>query len=149
MASEILDHLLADIKVAMKARESERLETLRFLHAEIKNFEINERKEPTDDEVAAIVGKAIKSRQDSIEQFQAGGREDLVAREQAQLEICKAYQPEQLGEAEIEALVDEVIEQTGAAGKKDTGKVMKELMPRVKGKADGRMVSAILGRKLG
>ncbi len=149
MASAILERLLADIKLAMKARESERLETLRFLHAEIKNFEINERKEPTDDEVAAIVGKAIKSRQDSIEQFQAGGREDLVAREQAQLEICKAYQPEQLGEAEIEALVDEVIEQTGAAGKKDTGKVMKELMPRVKGKADGRMVSAIVGRKLG
>ncbi len=149
MASEILDRLLADIKVAMKARASERLETLRFLHAEIKNFEVNERKKPTDDDVAAIVGKAIKSRQDSIEQFQAGGREDLVAREQAQLEICKAYQPEQLGEAEIEALVDEVIEQTGAAGKKDTGKVMKELMPRVKGKADGRMVSAIVGRKLG
>ena len=149
MASAILERLLADIKLAMKARASERLETLRFLHAEIKNFEVNERKEPTDDEVAAIVGKAIKSRQDSIEQFQAGGREDLVAREQAQLEICKAYQPEQLGEAEIEALVDEVIEQTGAAGKKDTGKVMKELMPRVKGKADGRMVSAIVGRKLG
>ncbi len=149
MASAILERLLADIKLAMKARESERLETLRFLHAEIKNFEINERKEPTDDEVAAIVGKAIKSRQDSIEQFQAGGREDLVAREQAQLKICKAYQPEQLGEAEVEALVDEVIEQTGAAGKKDTGKVMKELMPRVKGKADGRMVSAIVGRKLG
>ena len=148
MASEILDHLLADIKVAMKARESERLETLRFLHSEIKNFEVNERKKPTDDDVAAIVGKAIKSRQDSIEQFQAGGREDLVAREQAQLEICKAYQPEQLGEAEIEALVDEVIEQTGAVGKRDTGKVMKELMPRVKGKADGRMVSAIVGRKL-
>lgn len=149
MASAILERLLADIKLAMKARESERLETLRFLHAEIKNFEVNERKEPTDDEVAAIVGKAIKSRQDSIEQFQAGGREDLVAREQAQLKICKAYQREQLGEAEIEALVDEVIEQTGAAGKKDTGKVMKELMPRVKGKADGRMVSAIVGRKLG
>lgn len=148
MASEILDRLLADIKVAMKARESERLETLRFLHSEIKNFEVNERKKPTDDDVAAIVGKAIKSRQDSIEQFQAGGREDLVAREQAQLEICKAYQPEQLGEAEIEALVDEVIEQTGAAGKRDTGKVMKELMPRVKGKADGRMVSAIVGRRL-
>ena len=148
MASAILERLLADIKLAMKARESERLETLRFLHAEIKNFEINERKEPTDDEVAAIVGKAIKSRHDSIEQFQAGGREDLVAREQAQLKICKAYQPEQLGEAEIEALVDEVIEQTGAAGKKDTGKVMKELMPRVKGKADGRMVSAIVGRRL-
>lgn len=149
MASAILERLLADIKLAMKARESERLETLRFLHAEIKNFEVNERKEPTDDEVAAIVSKAIKSRQDSIEQFQTGGREDLVAREQAQLKICKAYQREQLGEAEIEALVDEVIEQTGAAGKKDTGKVMKELMPRVKGKADGRMVSAIVGRKLG
>ena len=149
MASEILDRLLADIKVAMKARESERLETLRFLHSEIKNFEVNERKAPTDDDVAAIVGKALKSRQDSIEQFQAGGREDLVAREQAQLEICKAYQPEQLGEAEIEALVDEVIEQTGASGKKDTGKVMKELMPRVKGKADGRTGSAIVGRKLG
>ena len=148
MASEILDRLLADIKTAMKARDSERLETLRFLHSEIKNFEVNERKEPTDDDVAAIVGKAIKSRQDAIEQFKAGGRDDLADREQAQIEICKAYQPEQLGEAEIEALVDEVIQQTGAESKRDTGKVMKELMPRVKGKADGKLVSAIVGRKL-
>jgi len=86
---------------------------------------------------------------DAIEQFKAGGREDLAAREQGQIDLCKAYQPEQLGEAEIEALVDEVIQQTGAESKRDTGKVMKELMPRVKGKADGKLVSAIVGRKLG
>ena len=149
MASEILGRLLADIKTAMKAREKEKLETLRFLHSEIKNFEVNERREPTDDDVAAIVGKAIKTREDAIEQFKAGGRGDLVARERAQIEICRAYQPAQLSEAEIEALVDEVIRETGAAGKKDTGKVMKELMPRVKGKADGKVVNAIVGRKLG
>lgn len=148
MASEIYARLLADIKEAMKAREAERLETLRFLHSEIKNLEVNERREPTDEDVAAIVGKAIKSRQDSIEQFKAGGRDDLVAREQSQLDFCKAYQPEQLGEAEIEALVDDVIRETGAETKRDTGKVMKALMPRVKGKADGKLVSGVVGRKL-
>lgn len=149
MASEILDRLLADIKEAMKARDKDRLETLRFLHAEIKNFQVDERKEPTDEDVAAIVGKAIKSRQDAIEQFKAGGRDDLAAKEQFQIDICKAYQPEQLSEAEIESLVDEVIAKTGATGRKDTGRVMKEIMPRVKGKADGRLVSAVVGRKLG
>ena len=149
MASELLARLLADIKAAMKARDSERLETLRFLHSEIKNLEVNERREPTDEDVAAIVGKAIKSRLDSIEQFKAGGREDLVAREQSQLDVCRAYQPEQLSEAEIEALVDEVIRETGAASKRDTGKVMKALMPRVKGRADGKLVSSVVGRKLG
>lgn len=149
MASEILDRLLSDIKQAMKARDAEKLETLRFLHSEIKNFQVNERKEPTDEDVAAIVGKAIKSRQDAIAQFEAGGRDDLAARERFQIEICRAYQPRQLSEAEIESLVDEVIAQTGATAKKDTGKVMKELMPRVKGKADGKLVSAIVGRKLG
>lgn len=148
MSSEILERLLADIKTAMKAREAERLETLRFLHSEIKNFQVNERREPTDEDVAAIVGKAIKTRQDAIDQFAAGGREDLAARERAQIEICRVYQPTQLSEVEIEALVDEVIEATGATSRKDTGKVMKELMPRVKGKADGKVVNAIVGRKL-
>lgn len=149
MASEILDRLLDDIKVAMKARDMQKLETLRFLRSEIKNLEVNERKEPTDEDVAAIVGKAIKSREDAIEQFKAGGRDDLVAKEQFQIEICRAYQPKQLSEAEIESLVDEVIAATGATGKKDTGRVMKEIMPRVKGKADGKLVSAVVGRKLG
>ena len=149
MASEILGRLLADIKTAMKARDREKVETLRFLHSEIKNFEVNERREPTDEDVAAIVGKALKTREDAIEQFKAGRREDLVARERAQIAFCRVYQPEQLSEAAIEALVDEVIRETGASGKKDTGKVMKELMPRVKGKADGKVVNAIVGRKLG
>jgi len=148
MASEILDRILADIKSAMKSKDKDRLSALRFLHSEIKNVSINERRDPTDEDATNVVAKMIKQRQESIEQFKEGGRDDLVASEELQLEIYRTYQPEQLGEDEIEKLVDQAIADTGASGKADMGKVMKALMPQVKGKADGKLVSSIVNAKL-
>ena len=149
MASKILDTLLADIKEAMKARDMETLSALRSLHAQIKDATVNAGKEESDDIVIAVVGKAIKQRKDSIEQFESGGRQDLADKEAAEVSLLEKYQPAQLGEAEIEALVQKVIQATGAAGKQDMGKVMKDLMPEVKGKADGKLVNQIVMKLLG
>ena len=148
MSSTILNQLLEDIKTAMKAREADKLTTLRSLHAQVKDAGTNAGKEETDELVATVIAKAIKQRQDSIEQFQSGGREDLVEKEAAELAILKAYQPPQLSEAEIEELVKQAIADTNAASKQDMGKVMGALMPKVKGKADGKVVNQIVQRLL-
>lgn len=149
MASELLDQLLGDIKTAMKSKEKDKLLALRFLHAEIKNVGINERREPTDDDVLHVIGRMVKQRQEAIEQFQKGGRDDLVAQEAFQLDVYRAYQPAQLSEDEIAELVAQAIATTGASGKKDIGNVMKVVMPQVKGRAEGKVVNAIVSQKLG
>ncbi|ETW96673.1 MAG: aspartyl-tRNA amidotransferase subunit B [Candidatus Entotheonella factor] len=149
MASELLDQLLGDIKTAMKSKEKDKLAALRFLRAEIKNVEINERREPTDDDVLNVIGRLVKQRQESIEHFQKGGRDDLVAQETFQLNIYRAYQPAQLSEDEIAELVEQAIAATGASGKKDMGNVMKAVMPQVQGRAEGKVVNAIVSQKLG
>ncbi len=149
MASELLDQLLGDIKTAMKTKEKDKLSALRFLHAEIKNVEINERREATDDDVLDVIGRLVKQRQEAIEQFQKGGRDDLVAQEAFQLDVYRAYQPAQLSADEIAELVEQAIADTGASGKKDMGNVMKVVMPQVKGRAEGKVVNAIVGQKLG
>lgn len=144
MASLFLDQLLADIKDAMKAKESDRLIALRTLHAAVKDQTVNAGKEATDEAVAAIVARAIKQRLDASEQFQAAGRTDLLAKEQSEIELYRKYQPRQLDAAEIEKLVKESIAESGAASKKDMGKVMKILMPKLKGAADGKVVNQIV-----
>jgi uncharacterized protein YqeY len=149
MASALLEQLLGDIKTAMKSKEKEKLSALRFLHAEIKNVGINERREPTDEDVLNVIGRLVKQRQEAIEQFQKGGRDDLVAQETFQLDVYRTYQPEQLSEAEIAELVEQAIAATGASGKKDMGNVMKAVMSQVKGRAEGKVVNAIVSRKLG
>ena len=149
MASKILDTLLADIKEAMKARDAATLTTLRSLHAQIKDATVNQGKEETDEIVIAVIGKAMKQRKDSIEQFVSGGRQDLADKEAGEVKQLEKYQPTQLSEAEIEALVSQVIQTVGASGKQDMGKVMKELMPEVKGKADGKLVNQIVMKLLG
>ena len=149
MPSSILDALLADIKVAMKAQEKDRLLALRTLHSEIKNLELIEQKELNDANVAGVVAKAIKQRMESIEQFKAANRNDLVEMEQAQADIYKKYLPAQLTKEEIEAIVAAAIAEAGAQGKQDLGKVMKIVMPQVKGRADGKLVNEIVAQKLG
>ncbi len=148
MASPILDSLLADIKAAMKEKNQEKLLALRTLHAEIKNVEINERKEITDGDVAAVVTKAVKQRLDSIEQYEQAGRRDLAEKERNQIALYRSYQPRQLNEQELSGMVDAAIRETGAAAKKDMGAVMKVLMPRVKGRADGKLVNQLVNQKL-
>ena len=149
MSSKLLDDLLADIKSAMKNRENEKLTALRTLHAQIKDATTNAGKEATDGEGAVIVAKAIKQRLDEADQYKQGARQDLVDRELAEAELFKKYQPQQLGQAEIEELVRKAIAETGAAGKKEMGKVMAVLMPQVKGRADGKLVNQVVQGLLG
>ncbi len=144
MASAVMDQLLADIKEAMKAQASETVMALRTLHAAIKDQTVNAGVEVTDEAVNAVVAKALKQRADSIEQFGAAGRQDLVEKEQKQVDLFRKYQARQLDRAEIEALVRQCIAESGASGKKEMGKVMQLLMPKVKGCADGKLVNQIV-----
>lgn len=144
MASIVMDQLMADIKEAMKAQQSETVLALRTLHAAIKDQTVNAGAEITDEAVASVVTKAIKQRLDAIEQFAAANRQDLVDKEQKQVGLYRKYQPKQLERAEIEALVKQCIAESGAASKKEMGKVMAFLMPKVKGCADGKLVNQVV-----
>jgi len=137
-----------DMKAAMRARETARLGTIRLLLAAIKQKEVDERIELDDAAVSGIVEKLIKQRKDSISQFQAAGRDDLVAAEQAELVVLQAYLPEQLSAAEVEAAVVAAIAESGAASAKDMGKVMGLLKPRLAGRADMGQVSALIKARL-
>jgi uncharacterized protein len=136
------DRINDDMKAAMRARETERLGTIRLLLAAIKQREVDDRVTLDDVAVTAVIDKMIKQRKDSISQFETAGRTDLVDKEKAELDVLSAYMPEQLGEAEIVAEVQAAIAQVGAAGPQDMGKVMGVLKPKLAGRADMTAVSA-------
>ncbi len=137
-----------DMKAAMRAKEAARLGTIRLLLAAIKQKEVDERVELDDAAVSGIVEKLIKQRKDSISQFQAAGRDDLVAAEQAELVVLQDYLPEQFSAAEVEAEVAAAIAESGAASARDMGKVMGLLKPRLAGRADMGQVSALIKARL-
>ena len=137
-----------DMKTAMRAKDTARLGTIRLLLAAIKQKEVDERIELDDAAVSGIVEKLIKQRKDSISQFQAAGRDDLVAAEQAELVVLQAYLPEQLSAAEVEAAVAAAIAESGATSPKDMGKVMGLLKSRLAGRADMGQVSALIKARL-
>ncbi|AOJ05204.1 MULTISPECIES: GatB/YqeY domain-containing protein [Burkholderia] len=138
------DQISEDMKAAMRAKESERLATIRLLLAAIKQREVDERVTLDDAGVIAVVDKMIKQRKDSISQFEAAGRTDLVEKEQAEVAVLTAYMPAQLSEAEVAAEVRSAVAQTGAAGPQDMGKVMGVLKGKLAGKADMTAVSALV-----
>ncbi len=148
MSSPLLEKLLQDIKSAMKSRDTERLTALRSLHAQVKDATVNVGREVSDETVATVVARAIKQRQDAVQPYRDGGREELAAREEREAEWLRAYQPTQLSEAEIEELVRNIVSETGVSGKQGVGKVMKTLMPQVRGKADGQLVNQVVQRVL-
>ena len=131
-----------DMKTAMKAKDSERLGTIRLLQAAIKQKEVDERIELDDAAIVAIVDKLIKQRKDSITQFEAGGRQDLADKEKSELTVLQVYLPERMSEAEITAAVQAIVADTGAAGPGDMGKVMGAVKAKLAGKADMGLVSA-------
>lgn len=133
-----------DMKSAMRAKEAARLGTIRLLTAAIKQKEVDERIELTDEQVLAIIEKMIKQRKDSITQFEAGGRQDLADIEKAELVILATYMPAALSDAEIQAEVAAAVAATGAAGPQDMGKVMAVLKPKLAGRADMTAVSALV-----
>ena len=139
----------ADITAAMRSGDSLRRDTLRMAESAIYNAEKRDRRTYSDDEVAGVLAREVKTRRESVEAFRKGGREDLASKEEAEIAILVGYLPEQLSESEIEALVGEALAATGAAGPKDMGKVMGWLAPKTKGRADGRLVSQVVGRALG
>jgi uncharacterized protein len=138
------DRINDDMKAAMRARETERLGTIRLLLAAIKQREVDERIVLDDAAITAVIDKRIKQRKDSISQFDAAGRTDLVDKESAELTILAAYMPEQLSDAEIAAEVQAAVTQTGAAGPQDMGKVMGILKPKLAGRADMTAVSGLV-----
>ena len=143
------DRLRDDLKLALKSKDECKLSVVRVLLAECKNEEKARMHVLDDVEAVEVIGREAKRRKESIEAFRAGNRADLVANEEAALKIITTYLPEQMGRDEVFDIVREVVEATGAAGPKDKGRVMSQLMPRVKGKADGKMVNEIVTELLG
>ena len=140
------EKILADLKDAMKSGDSVRRDTLRLIDSGIKNMEIEKQKRETgltDEEVLSVISRAVKQRQDSIRQFEDGGRPDLAEKEKIELDIIMPYLPAQLSKESVTAIVQEVITQTGAAGAGDIGKVMGQAMAKMKGEADGNVVREI------
>jgi len=143
------ERITEDMKAAMRAGAKERLGTIRMLQAAIKQREVDERITLDDSQVLAVLEKMVKQRKESITQFTAGGRADLVAKETAELELLQAYLPAQLSEAELDALIAAAIAQTGASSIKDMGKVMGLVKGQAAGRADMGAVGARIKAKLG
>ena len=138
------DQITDDMKAAMRAKDSGSLATIRLLTAAIKQKEVDERIDVSDEQVLAIIEKMIKQRKDSISQFEAGGRQDLADIEKAELDILSTYMPAALSEAEVQAEVASVVSAVGASGPQDMGKVMGVLKPKLAGRADMTAVSAMV-----
>jgi uncharacterized protein YqeY len=145
---QLTEKIRADLTAAMKAQEKERLSVIRMLQSAVKNEQINAGHELSDEEAMSVIRKAVKQRQDSIEQYANAGRTELADKERAEMEILKTYLPAELSEEELESGLREIIASTGAQSKKDLGKVMKEATARYRGRADGKRIQEIVGRLL-
>jgi uncharacterized protein YqeY len=143
------ERITEDMKAAMRAGEKDRLATIRLVLAAVKQIEVDERIVLDDARMLAVLEKLAKQRKESIAQFESGGRSDLVAKEAAELAVIQAYLPEQMSEAELDALIAEAIATTGATSVKDMGKVMGVVKGKAAGRADMGAVSARIKQKLG
>ncbi len=140
----ILERIETEFKEALKAKDESKVSILRMVKASIKNREIEKRAPLSDDDIYDILNSFIKRGKESIEQFSKAGREGLVKKEEEEIRIIQSYLPEQLSEGEIRRLVLETIDEIGAKGVEDIGKVMKAIMSKVKGRADGRLVNNLV-----
>lgn len=148
-ASAIKAQIQEDMKTAMRSQDKERLATIRLILAALKQREVDERIVLTDEQVLAVLDKMVKQRRDSITQYEAGGRRDLSAKESDEIRVIQGYLPAQLSDAEISALIEAAVKESGAASAKDMGKVMGLLKPKVQGRADVGAVSAKVKERLG
>ena len=142
------DRIAKDIVTAMKEKDKVTLETLRMVKGAIQMEEIKAKKELTDDDIALVIGKQIKTRKESIEEFKKGNREDLISKTTEEIKVLEKYMPEQLSIEEIDALVTRAISELGASISSDMGKVMGKVTPLLKGKADMGLVSKLVKDKL-
>jgi uncharacterized protein YqeY len=145
--AKLVDRLQGDIKAAMKARDSETLGVLRMLSADLKNEAIARRRALTDDEAVQVLMRAVKQRREAAEQFARGGRQDLVDKETWEAGVVEGYLPTPLTEEELTAVVDAAIAELPAGA--NLGQVMRVVMPRVQGRADGKQVNALVRARLG
>lgn len=143
------DRLAAELKDAMRARDRDRLDALRMLTTSVKNKEVEAGHELSDEELQSVAATEVKRRKEAAEAYDDAGREELAAKERTEQAILEAYLPEQLSEDEVDALVAEAIEATGADGPGDMGKVMGAVMGKAKGKVDGNVVQAKVRDRLG
>lgn len=144
----LTEKIRTDLTAAMKAQEKERLSVIRMLQSAVKNEQIHVGHELSDEEAMSVIRKAVKQRQDSIEQYSNAGRTELADKERAEMEILRTYLPAELSEAELESGLREIIASTGAQSKKDLGKVMKEATARFKGRVDGKKIQEAVSRML-
>jgi uncharacterized protein len=142
------DRLQDDLTAAMRSRDVLRRDVLRMTQSAIYNAEKAKRRPLGEDEVLAVVGREVKTRRESVEAFRKGGREELAAKEEAEIAILGDYLPDQLSDDELQALVDEAVAATGASSVRDLGKVMGWLAPRTRGRADGNRTSALVSAAL-
>ncbi|MFD2171101.1 GatB/YqeY domain-containing protein [Tumebacillus lipolyticus] len=144
----LTERLNEDMKQAMKDKDKVRLSVIRMVRTAIKNAEIDSKTTLSDDEVIAVLNRELKQRRDSLQAFESAGRQDLVDEVNREIPVLMDYLPTQMSEEEVRAIVKETIAETGAAGKKDMGKVMSALMPKVKGRADGKLVNQVVQQEL-
>jgi uncharacterized protein YqeY len=144
----LTEQLQADMKTAMRDGDTTRRDTLRMAIAAAQHAAKDKRAPLTDDEAVEVIGREVKKRKESILAYESAGRADLAAAEQAEIDMLMPYLPEQLAEAQVRALASEAIRTTGATSPRDMGRVMGQLMPKVKGRADGKVVSAIVNEEL-
>lgn len=144
----LTEKIRADLTSAMKAQEKARLSTLRMLQAALKNEQINAGHELSDEEAMSVIRKAVKQRQDSIEQYTSANRAELASKERTEMELLQTYLPPELSSEELEGGLREIIAATGAQSKKDIGKVMKEATLRYKGRVDGKRIQEAASKLL-
>lgn len=143
------DKIKSDLNQALKNKKETEVSTLRLLLSEIHNQEIAKQADLTKEDIIKVVQKEVKRRREAIEAYQKGKRDDLVAKEKQELEILNKYLPQQLSSQELETIIQSVIKETGASGMSNFGKVMGAVMARVKGQADGKVVSESVKKALG
>ncbi len=144
----VKEKVVSDLKEAMKQKDTRKTSVLRMISAEIKNQEIDKQKSATDEDVMRVLQSSAKKHRDSIAQFTAGNRPDLVESETEELQIIQLYLPEEMSEEELDRTIDQAVKESGASAAGDFGKVMKILMPKIAGRANGQIVSQKLKEKL-
>ena len=144
----LTEQLQADMKTAMRDGDAQRRDTLRMAIAAVQNAAKDKRDDLTDEETLAVLAKQVKTRRESIKAYTDAGRDDLAAKEQAEIDVLQPYLPEQMSEDEVRKLVDEAVASTGATSPRDMGRVMGALMPKTKGRADGKLVSSLVNEAL-
>jgi hypothetical protein len=142
------ERLVEEMKQAMKSNDKLRLSTIRMIRSGLKNKEIELRKKLEDEDVVKVIQAMVRKGEESVEQFQAGGRVDLVEKEKKELDILKSFLPQPLSQEEILKIIDQSIQETQATSLKDIGKVMKSVMPKIGGKADGKLINQLVKERL-